>query len=190
MSIGHALLGLLEAGPKHGYDLKRTYDEQFGHDRPLRYGQVYSTLSRLLKNGLVEVAGVEAGDGPDRKRYTITDAGITDVETWLRTPEEPVAHLQTTLATKVALALLSGRDAAEVLDVQRTEHLRAMRELTRRKRAGDLVDALIGDFALFHLEADLRWLELAADRVARLAGSAAAPHTADGSPRGGEHDRA
>ncbi|WIX78162.1 PadR family transcriptional regulator [Amycolatopsis carbonis] len=186
MSISHALLGLLEAGPRHGYDLKRTYDEQFGQDRPLRYGQVYSTLSRLLKNGLVEAAGVEAGGGPDRKRYTITDAGITDVETWLRTPEEPVAHLQNILYTKVVLALLSGRDAADVLDVQRAEHLRVMRELTRRKRAGDLVDALIGDYALFHLEADLRWLELAAARLDRLAGKLAAAHTSHGSPEGGQ----
>ncbi|HYS34626.1 MAG TPA: PadR family transcriptional regulator, partial [Pseudonocardiaceae bacterium] len=57
MSIGHALLGLLETGPRHGYDRKRAYDERFGHDRPLPYGQVYSTLSRLLRNGLVEVSG-------------------------------------------------------------------------------------------------------------------------------------
>jgi DNA-binding PadR family transcriptional regulator len=75
MSIGHTLLGLLESGPRHGYDLKRAFDEKFGSDRPLHYGQVYSTMSRLLKNGLVEVDGVEAGDGPERKRYAITDAG-------------------------------------------------------------------------------------------------------------------
>ena len=75
MSIGTTFLGLLEAGPRHGYDLKRAYDERFGTDRPLHYGQVYSTLSRLLKNGLVEVDGVEPGGGPERKRYAITDAG-------------------------------------------------------------------------------------------------------------------
>ena len=79
MSIGHTLLGLLESGPRHGYDLKRAFDEKFGHDRPLHYGQVYSTLSRLLKNGLVEVDGIEPGGGPERKRYAITDAGVTDV---------------------------------------------------------------------------------------------------------------
>lgn len=169
MSIGHTLLGLLESGPRHGYDLKRAFDERFGHDRPLHYGQVYSTMSRLLKNGLVVVDGVEAGGGPERKRYAITEAGITDVERWLSQPEKPEPYLQSTLYTKVVLALLTGRGAAELLDVQRSEHLRLMRELTRRKKDGDLADQLICDHALFHLEADLRWLELTAARLDRLA---------------------
>ncbi|WP_190086360.1 PadR family transcriptional regulator [Streptomyces longisporoflavus] len=169
MSIGHTLLGLLESGPRHGYDLKRTFDEKFGHDKPLHYGQVYSTMSRLLKNGLVEVDGIETEGGPERKRYAITDAGITDVETWLATPEKPEPYLQSTLYTKVVLALLTDRDASEMLDSQRAEHLRLMRILTDRKRKGDLADQLICDHALFHLEADLRWLELAAARLNKLA---------------------
>lgn len=168
MSIGHTLLGLLEKGPRHGYDLKKAYDERFGHDRPLHYGQVYTTLSRLLRNGLVEEAGVEAGDGPERKRYAITDAGVTDVEHWLGTPEKPEPYLQNTLYAKVVLALLSGRSADEVLDVQRAAHLTTMRELTKRKAGGDLADQLICDHALFHLEADLRWLELTAARLGQL----------------------
>jgi DNA-binding PadR family transcriptional regulator len=170
MSVAHTLLGLLEAGPRHGYELKRTYDSRFGQDKPLPYGQVYSTLSRLLRDGLIEVAGVENGDGPDRKRYAITSAGITDIDGWLRQPERPEPYLQNTLYTKVVLALLSGRSAEDVLDIQRAEHLRIMRELTRRKSAGDLADALICDHALFHLEADLRWLELTAARLDALAG--------------------
>src|SRR3954469_5320977 len=89
MSIAHTLLGLLESGPRHGYDLKRAFDETFGHDRPLHYGQVYSTMSRLLKNGLVEVDGIEAGGGPERKRYAITDAGITDGGRWPPAPGAP-----------------------------------------------------------------------------------------------------
>jgi DNA-binding PadR family transcriptional regulator len=168
MSIGHTLLGLLEKGPRHGYDLKRAYDERFGQDRPLHYGQVYNTLSRLLRNGLVEEAGVESGDGPERKRYAITDAGVTDVERWLGTPEKPEPYLQNTLYSKVVLALLSGRSADDVLDVQRAAHLTAMRELTKRKADGDLADQLICDHALFHLEADLRWLELTAARLGQL----------------------
>ena len=89
MSIGHTLLGLLESGPRHGYDLKRAFDERFGHDRPLHYGQVYSTLSRLLKNGLVEVDGVEPGDGPERKRYAITEAASPTSSGGSRRPRSP-----------------------------------------------------------------------------------------------------
>ncbi|GIE30507.1 PadR family transcriptional regulator [Actinoplanes italicus] len=168
MSVSFALLGLLESGPRHGYDLKRSYDEAFGRDRALHYGQVYSTMARLLKNGLVEVES-EPGDGPDRKRYAITDAGITDVAEWISRPEQPEPYLQSTLYTKVVLALMTGRDATEVLDTQRAEHLRLMRALTKRKNDGDLADELICDHALFHLEADLRWLELTAARLDRLA---------------------
>ncbi|WP_030981429.1 PadR family transcriptional regulator [Streptomyces sp. NRRL S-1813] len=169
MSIGHTLLGLLESGPRHGYDLKRAFDEHFGQDRPLHYGQVYSTMSRLLKNGLVEVDAVEADAGPERKRYAITDAGITDVAQWLARPEKPEPYLQSTLYTKIVLALMTDRNAAELLDTQRAEHLRLMRGLTERKRTGDLADQLICDHALFHLEADLRWLELTAARLDKLA---------------------
>ncbi|MFC8079367.1 PadR family transcriptional regulator [Streptomyces sp. NPDC057307] len=169
MSIGHTLLGLLESGPQHGYNLKRAFDDSFGHDRPLHYGQVYSTMSRLLKNGLVEVDGMEAGGGPERKRYAITEAGITDVGRWLAQPEKPEPYLQSTLYTKVVISLLTGRSAADLLDTQRAEHLRLMRVLTERKRGGDLSDQLICDHALFHLEADLRWLELTAARLGKLA---------------------
>ncbi|TKA02993.1 PadR family transcriptional regulator [Actinacidiphila oryziradicis] len=169
MPIGHTLLGLLESGPRHGYDLKRAFDERFGHDRPLHYGQVYSTMARLLKHGLVEVEGIEPGEGPERKRYAITEAGVTDVGQWLAQPEKPEPYLQSTLYTKVVLALLTHRSAADLLDTQRSEHLRLMRDLTRRKRDGDLTDQLICDHALFHLEADLRWLELTAARLDQLA---------------------
>jgi DNA-binding PadR family transcriptional regulator len=168
MSVGQTFLGLLEEHPRHGYDLKRAYDERFGQDRPLAYGQVYATLARLLKNGLVEVES-EPGDGPDRKRYAITDAGVSDVEHWLSQPEKPEPYLHSALYTKVVLALLTGHDPADVLDTQRAEHLRLMRELTRRKAQGDLADQLVCDHALFHLEADLRWLELTAARLDQLA---------------------
>lgn len=172
MAIGVTLLGLLEAGPQHGYGLKKSYDSHFGRDRPLDYGQVYSTLSRLLRDGLVTEQGVEAGAGPSRKRYAITEAGVTDVERWLTTPEPPQPYLQSTLYAKAVLAVRSGRSAHEVLDSQRTAHLAAMRELTARKRTGDLADELICDYALFHLDADLRWLELTASRLDELAAAA------------------
>ena len=169
MSVGQTFLGLLEEQPRHGYDLKRIYDERFGRGRPLQYGQVYSTLARLLKRGFVAVDGVEPGGGPERKRYAITEAGVADIDRWLAEPEAPEPYLQSTLYAKVALALLTGRSAQGILDTQRAEHLRAMRELTRRKGSGDIADQLVCDHALFHLEADLRWLELTAARLDQLA---------------------
>ncbi|MDA3643064.1 PadR family transcriptional regulator [Saccharopolyspora indica] len=168
MSIGLTMLGLLEGGPGYGYDLKRAYDADFGHAKSLAYGQVYSTLSRLLRDGLVEVDGVESGDGPDRKRYSITESGRQRLEEWLSTPEKPVAELHNTLYTKIVLAVRSGRDATAVLDAQRRAHLARMRELTRRKTAAEPGEQLVHDYALFHLEADLRWLELAVTRLEPL----------------------
>ena len=169
MSIGHTLLGLLESGPRHGYDLKRAFDETFGHDRPLHYGQVYSTMSRLLKNGLVEVDGIEAGGGPERKRYAITEAGIHDVQEWLSEPTAPEPHLQTVLFARVVLALMLDRPAAQYLDLQRAAHLARMRELTELKQHGNLVDTLLADYGLYHLEADLRWMDHTAARLDALA---------------------
>ncbi|MEU8657355.1 PadR family transcriptional regulator [Actinoplanes philippinensis] len=169
MTIATAFLALLEGQPQHGYDLKRAYDQHFGSDRPLHYAQVYTTLAKLLKNGLVTVDGTDSGHGPDRKRYTITDAGVTDVQRWLDEPEKPDQYLKSSLYAKVIGALLTGRSPAAVLDVQREEHLVTMRELTRRKRAGDLADRLVCDHALFHLEADLRWLEHTATVLDQLA---------------------
>ncbi|WP_029135949.1 PadR family transcriptional regulator [Nakamurella lactea] len=168
MSVSRTLLGLLEVGPSHGYDLKRAHDELFRSERPLAYGQVYATLARLLRNGLVDVEGTEAGEGPERKRYAITDAGVTDVAAWLSTPENPQEYLHNTLYTKVVLALMSHRDAGQILDAQRAVHLESMREFNRRKQSGDLADQLICDHALFHLEADLKWLETTAGRLAEL----------------------
>ena len=87
------------------------------------------------------------------------------MQSWLSTPERPQEYLQNTLYTKVLLALLSHRSADEILDAQRTEHLTAMREFTRRKQSGDLADQLICDHVLCHLEADMKWLELTASRL-------------------------
>lgn len=162
--------GTARGAARHGYELKRSYDQHFGRDRPLQYSQAYTTLAKLLRDGLVVVDEVDRDGGPDRKHYTITEAGVTDVRRWLDEPERPERYLQSTLYAKVIGALLTGRSAATVLDVQRDEHLVAMRELTKRKRTGDLADRLICDHALFHLEADLRWLEHTATQLDELAG--------------------
>lgn len=169
MSVATTLLGLLQNHPAHGYELKREYDARFAGERPLAYGQVYATLARLLKNGLVEEAGTESGDGPDRKRYAITEDGVADVERWLSQAEQPAEYLQSNLYTKVVLALMTDRSAHQILDAQREAHLVKMRELTQRKRDGDLLDQLLCDHALFHLEADLRWLELTSARLDDIA---------------------
>jgi DNA-binding PadR family transcriptional regulator len=164
-----ALLGLLEREPSHGYDLKRDYDAYFGRGKPLPFGQVYATLARLARDGKVLVGEPEPGAGPERKRYVITEDGVTEVESWLAEPVEPEPHLQTVLFAKVVLALMTGRSAEEYLDTQRAAHLHRMRELTELKRRGGPVDALLADHGLFHLEADLRWIDLTASRLAALA---------------------
>ena len=165
MSLPRTLLGLLDPSPAYGYDLKRSYDERFGGEKPLAYAQVYAALARMLGNGLIEVAGVEAGAGPDRKRYAITEAGVTELGTWLAAPEPPSSYLHSALYTKVVLALMTGRSADALVDAQRAAHMAEMRTLTRRKQGGDFATQLICDHALLHLEADLRWLELTAARM-------------------------
>jgi len=130
---------------------------------------VYATLARLARDGKVTAGESEPGDGPDRKRYAITDTGRDEVDAWLADPVEPEPHLQTVLFAKVTLALMLGKPAAAYLDTQRAAHFRRMQELTELKRTGPLVDVLLADHALFHLEADLRWIDLTSARLNELA---------------------
>ncbi len=169
VSLTYAFLGLLEEQPRHGYELKQLYDERFAPARPVKFGQVYTTLARLRRDGLVDIAAVEAGAGPDRKLYLVTPEGVADLERWLVEPERAEAFGRKTLFAKIVLSLMSGRPPTQVLDVQRSAHLDRMRELTERKRTADLMDVLACDFELFHLEADLRWIELAGTRVGKSA---------------------
>jgi DNA-binding PadR family transcriptional regulator len=169
MSVPMALLGLLDREPSHGYDLKHDYDEYFGRGRPLPFGQVYATLSRLARDGKAIAGEAESGAGPERKRYTITETGKIEIEAWLAEPIPAEAHLQTDLFVKVVLSLMLGRPAEEYLDTQRAAHLRRMRQLTELKQRGTLVDVLLADHGLFHLEADLRWIDLTNARLSSLA---------------------
>ena len=169
MALPLTLLGLLEPRPRHGYDLKREYDDRFGGQRPVKPAQVYATLGRLLRDGEIEIVGVDRADGPDRTTYALTPDGVTRLERWLVEPEDASPFLQSTVYVKVVLALRSGRPAAQVLDTQRAAHLALMRELTTRKRGAELARTLVLDFTLFHLEADLRWVEHTATRLDRLA---------------------
>ncbi len=154
-SVPLALLGLLERGPSHGYDLKRDYDAYFGRGKPVRYSQVYATLSRLARDG--------------KRRYLITEAGTAEVERWLAEPTPPEPDLQSELFAKVVLALILDRPATRYLDRQRAAHLQRMRELTELKRDGDPLGVVLADHSLYRLEADLRWIDHTAARLDLLA---------------------
>jgi DNA-binding PadR family transcriptional regulator len=134
----------------------------------MAFGQVYATLARLIRDGLIEAIGEEAGDGPDRKRYAVTGDGRERIERWIFTPDPPNDHLQSNLFAKTIIALLIEDDADRLLDLQRAEHMARMREYTALKRDADIAHILIYDYALFHIEADLRWIDLTSARLLEL----------------------
>ncbi|MCA0251817.1 MAG: PadR family transcriptional regulator [Actinobacteria bacterium] len=162
------LLGLLGVQPSYGYDLKHGYDRLFGREKQLAFGQVYAVLARLLKSGLIDLLGDEAGAGPDRKRYQVTPTGRDEITHWLFTPDIPSATLQSNLFAKTVIALLLDADAGQLLEAQRAEHQQRMRVLTQQKRGADLATVLLCDHALFHIEADLRWMDLTTARLDEL----------------------
>jgi len=166
--VAHGLLGLLEDRPRHGYELRKSFDERLSGGRPLRSGQVYSTLGRLERDGRVDEVGGEQGPGPERRLYAITAEGVAELERWLSLPEAPEAYLQSVLYAKVVVALSSGRSAQAVLDAQRDRHVAAMRGLTREKEKADVAGVVRADFALMHLDADVRWIDTTLARLARL----------------------
>lgn len=165
MSAALPLLALLEQEPAHGYTLKQRYDERFARSRPLAFGQVYAALSRFERKGWAEVTEVETVDGPERKRYRITDDGVETVTAWVYAPQQPPEFAMSNLYARVTVALSSGRSAAEVLDHQRVQHLARMRELTQQRQGADPDDLLAITYELAHLDADLRWIEEAGRRL-------------------------
>ena len=172
MSTAHVLLGLLAAGPRHGYDLKRAHDDRLPRAKPLAYGQVYATLGRLERDGLVSEAGQDREGGPDRTSYEITDDGRQHLDTWLSAVEPPAPYVTSELFSKVVVALLAadaGR-ARDYLVAQRAAHVSRMRELTTAKSEPEasVGDVIAADYAIGHLEADLRWLQTTLTRVADL----------------------
>ncbi len=168
MAVAETMLGLLEERPRHGYDLKQAYDRLFGERRPLQFGQIYATLARLDRDGLVRMEAVEQEEGPERKRYGITPEGVADLDAYLREALDPRPGLHDELFTKVVLAITSGRDARGLLQDQRAAHRARMRELTRTKTGADLLGVITADRDLFHLEADIRWIDLTEQRLDRL----------------------
>ena len=167
MSISHVLLGVLAAGPAHGYDLKREHDVRFPSAKPLAYGQVYSTLSRLERDGLVEVAETSQDGGPERTVYAVTPAGKASLTSWLDAPEPAGPYAADDLVRKTVTSLHLGADAGDFLRRQRVVHLARMRELVALQgKTADTDEQIAVDHTIFHLDADLRWLDTAAARVA------------------------
>ena len=173
MSVPHVLLGLLEPAPKHGYMLKSEYDDRFGADRPLRYGQVYATLTRLQREGWAQEIAIEPGAGPDRRRFAITAAGIEELGSWLDRPEPPTGFNASVLFAKTVLALHSGRAAHNVLDAQRTVHIARMRAVIRSARDAEPITKLAADYEIAHLQADIDWIETAIARLDAVKSSTA-----------------
>lgn len=160
-------MGVLAEGPAHGYDLKREHDERFPGTKPLAYGQVYSTLSRLERDGLVAVAETGQGSGPERTTYELSEKGREALGAWLAQTEPPGPYSADDLVRKTVTALRLGADAVGFLRAQREVHLGRMRELLAQQREATDTDARIAiDHTIYHLDADLKWLETSTARVA------------------------
>jgi DNA-binding PadR family transcriptional regulator len=183
MSVPHALLALLSDGPKYGLRLQNEFEARTGEVWPLNVGQVYTTLQRLERDGLVE----SDGDGErSRKRYRLTTGGAQELSGWLRTPPELVPPPRDELVIKVLVALqIPGLDLHEILQVHRRHVISVMQRYTRIKADAaqdDVPLALVADAELFRLEAIVRWLDAADVRLKQLPSSPTAP-AADSSPQ-------
>jgi DNA-binding PadR family transcriptional regulator len=170
MPIRRGLLSLLTREPMHGYQLKSELDAATGATWPLNVGQVYTTLSRLERDGLVDPLG-ESVDG--RLAYRITDAGRAEVASWFAHPVPRESRPRDELAIKLALALTTpGIDVHRVIQVQRTQALRSLQEYTRLKAKADPIDdaawLLVLDSMVFQAEAEVRWLDHCETRVSAL----------------------
>ncbi|MFO7249701.1 MAG: PadR family transcriptional regulator [Actinomycetes bacterium] len=163
MSTRHALLALLAQGPRHGYQLRVEFESATGTTRPLNIGQVYTTLTRLERDGLV-TQGEQDEQG--RVVYSITEAGRRELERWFATPVVPADRPRDELVVKLAMAVTTpGVDARAVIRRQRTATMRRLQELTRAKRDGERTGGhgtayrLVLDSLIFQAEAEQRWLD-------------------------------
>ncbi|MEU0565803.1 PadR family transcriptional regulator [Nonomuraea sp. NPDC005983] len=160
MSIRHGLLALLSNGPRYGYQLRVEFEASTGATWPLNIGQVYTTLSRMERDGLVEPGGA---DDQGRAVYTITEAGRGELERWFSTPVDQSDRPRDELAIKLAMAIAAGdADLAAVVQTQRAATMRALQDLTRAKRTAakeGLAQRLVLDSMIFKAEAEQRWLD-------------------------------
>lgn len=168
MSVRHALLALLSDGPKYGLQLRHEFEARTGEVWPLNVGQVYTTLQRLERDGLVSSDG--ADDGP-QKGYAITDHGARELTRWLQTPPAVAQPPRDELLIKVLVAAeVPGVDVHEVVQVHRRHLIELMQRYTAIKADADEQDlalALVVDAELFRIEAAVRWLDAADARFER-----------------------
>ena len=169
MSVPHALLALLSEGSKYGLRLQSEFEARTGAVWPLNVGQVYTTLQRLERDGLV-AADVEGERS--QKRYRITSAGAQELAGWLRTPPELVPPPRDELVIKVLVALqIPGIDIRAIVQAHRRHVIEVMQRYTRIKAEAaedDVPLALVADAELFRLEAIIRWLDAADVRLKQL----------------------
>jgi DNA-binding PadR family transcriptional regulator len=176
MSVPHALLALLSEAPKYGLQLQSEFESRTGEVWPLNVGQVYTTLQRLERDGLVATDG--EGER-SQKRYRITGQGAQELGDWLRTPPDLVPPPRDELVIKVLVALeVPGIDVGAILQAHRRHAIEVMQRYTRIKAdaaEGDVPLALVADAELFRLEAIVRWLDAADVRLKQRPPSPAAP---------------
>jgi DNA-binding PadR family transcriptional regulator len=177
MSVRHALLALLSEGPKYGLQLGQEFEARTGDVWPLNMGQVYTTLQRLERDGLVESDG--AGEDGPQKGFRITAAGAEELQAWLRTPPDTSAPPRDELVIKVLIAIrLPGVDVLDMVQVHRRHLVETMHHYTRLKEeAGehDIGLLLVADAEIFRLDAVVRWLDAAEARIKRLPEAADIP---------------
>ena len=170
MSVRHALLALLSDGPKYGLQLRHEFEARTGEVWPLNVGQVYTTLQRLERDGLVESDGED--EGP-QKGYGITAEGTRELTTWLQTPPDITQPPRDELLIKVLVAVqVPGVDVHEVVQVHRRHLIELMQRYTAVKADApedDVALALVVDAELFRIEAAVRWLDAADTRLQHLA---------------------
>ena len=169
MTVRHALLALLSTGPKYGLQLAQEFEQETGELWPLNTGQVYSTLQRLERDGLVDAE--DETQGPQQK-YRITDAGRDDLDAWLRSPPDTTNPPRDELVMKVLVSLrIPGVDTADLVQGYRRHVIESMQQYTRLKEHAAEADVgllLVADAELFRLEAVVRWLDTADARIRRL----------------------
>jgi DNA-binding PadR family transcriptional regulator len=179
MSVRHALLALLSEGSRYGMRLRDEFEAATGDLWPLNVGQVYTTLQRLERDGLVESDG---GDDKRQKSFRITARGQAELSEWLHTPSAPAPPPRDELVTKVLLAVrVPGTDVREVIQAHRRQVVELMHEWTRVKEEGAefaLPLALVMDAELTRLGAMARWLDIAEEHVRHAAAAPAPAHGA------------